>query len=373
MAEATSTPAYCRGVYRGDTSVGTNNIEQYACRPDWPETGPEAYYKLRTTFTQPISITLSHPAGIDLDLFLLVDGDPAQCYAADAALAIPNLSSGEHTIVVDGFAGDAGEYLLEIECQEPPFATPTPTAPAPPTATPTPTPPPTATPRPTITPTRPHLTYQLYLPSQPRGYPPPTPEPTLLVLQPGVDNYAGVANAYLNRWENSTNYAKVDRLALRQPDIMAPILRFDLSRIPANAHIVDARLGLWTLAQSNENPATVGLYKVNRPWNVNEVTWDEAAQGDPWASPGANAVPADREGQPVSVQIVDATRKWYEWDVTLLVQNWLRQPEANNGVVLKAFAEPRVLYHFASAGYHNPLARPKLTIRYWTPTPTAFP
>ena len=347
---------------------GSRQIDVYACKPAWPETGPEQLYRLHTSASQPITLTLSYPAtpGLDLDVFLLAHSDPEQCYGADASLSVSDLPPGDHLIVIDGYNGSAGDYALSVDCDEPPFATATPTYTPVPTATPTPTVSPTPTPTPGPTPTRPHLTYYAYLPTQGRTFPPPTPEPTTIVFQPGADGYEGVADSYLDAWANTANYANVDRMFLRQPDIMAPIIRFALTSLPSNAVVVEAKLSLWAISQSNDNPATVGLYQLNRSWNANEVTWQQATTEQTWNQPGANGVPSDRSDHPYDVQEVSQTAQWYEWDLTALVSSWLFDPASNDGLVLKAFAEPRVLYAFASADYNNPEARPKLTIRYWT-------
>ncbi len=368
-----ATPAFCQGVYRGDTTGGDRKIDSYPypCRPDWPETGPEHFYRLQTTASQPLTLTLSHAPlpGVDLDLFLFVNGDFEQCHGADASLNIQSLPPGDHLIAVDGFNDSEGPYTLQVSCDQPPFATPTPTDTPPASATPTPTVRPTSTPTPTTTPTRVPLAYYGFFPSELRGHPQPTPQPETLTLQPSDDGYKGLADSYLNAWEISANYANVDRLLLRQPDVMFPILRFELVGLPANAHIVEATLSLWALSQSNDNVAVVDLYQLNRAWTPSQVTWQQAVQGTPWGKPGAGAVPSDRYGLPHSQQAVGEIGVWQTWDMAPLVQSWLFDPAANHGILLKAQSEARVQYAFASAEYNNPGARPKLTIRFWTPSP----
>lgn len=361
-----ATPAFCNGIYRGDTSDGVRLLSYYGCRPDWPETGPEHFYSLHLTSSQPVTLTLSHPVepGLDLDLFLLTGSGATSCVYADATLHATDLAAGDYTIVVDGFNASSGPYQLQVDCTEAPFATSTPTTTALPTFTPTVTLSPSPTTVPTVTPTRSALTYFSYLPSQQEHFPPPTPQPTTIVLQESV------IDTYISAWENNTAYDMVDRLALRQPDVMAPLLSFSLSRLPANAYIVEARLGLWALNRSNSNPATVGAFRINRPWQARQTTWLHVSPDQSWAIPGANGTPTDRESSPRSTQIVQTAPAWHEWNITALVQEWLRDPKNNFGIILKANAEPRVLYQFASAEYGNPEARPKLTIRFWTPTPS---
>ena len=152
---------------------------------------------------------------------------------------------------------------------------------------------------------------------------------------------------------------------------MTPLITFDLTQLPTDTHIVGATLSLWALARTNANPAAVGVYRLNRPWSANTVTWQLAAAEQPWSTPGANAIPADRDAQPLDLQQVDAIQDWYNWNITELVQFWIRTPEQNHGIILKAFEPPKVYYAFAAADYHTITAHPKLTLHYWIPPSTS--
>jgi hypothetical protein len=60
-----------------------------------------------------------------------------------------------------------------------------------------------------------------------------------------------------------------------------------------------------------------------------------------WQQPGCNAVPGDRDGQPVTVFTVPAGASQGEWvaiDLTALVQSWVATPEHNCGMLLRAAA-----------------------------------
>ncbi|RME86267.1 MAG: DNRLRE domain-containing protein, partial [Caldilineae bacterium] len=224
---------------------------------------------------------------------------------------------------------------------------------------------------PTATPTRTHLVYYSFLPTLLQIYPPPTPEPQVITLQQGVDGYDGTLDTYLNAWDVEANYAEADRLALRQPDVMVPLIRFDLSTLPANAHVVDARLGVWVLTQTNSNAAVAGLYRLQKAWSTIEANWLRASAARPWDLPGANGVPGDREANPRDITTMTESLRWYEWNVTWLVREWLADPDSNYGVAIKALDVPKVFYAIASAEYHNAAARPRLSITFWTPTPPA--
>lgn len=129
-------PIGCDELALGDTSGAATNVDWYVCAPGWPETGPEAVYRL----TAPGGVTVDALLGglaEDLDLFVLTGASPSTCLAAgDNSLSLPNLAAGDYFLVVDGFDGAAGPYRLNVWCPlEPsPQISPTPTA----TATPMP-------------------------------------------------------------------------------------------------------------------------------------------------------------------------------------------------------------------------------------------
>jgi hypothetical protein len=69
---------------------------------------------------------------------------------------------------------------------------------------------------------------------------------------------------------------------------------------------------------------------------------------------------------------VDASSRWYAFDVTPMVQAWV-QGQANYGVIVKASGKVSVQYDFASREWPDPAYRPRLVVRYTvapTPTPT---
>lgn len=111
--------AACGALYEGDTDGWPARIDRYsACRPYWPERGPEAIYHLQLTNTTDLFASLFYDAAaVDLDLFLLDGPDPADCRAGeDASLAMPSLPAGDYYLVVDGYEGSAGPYQLQIHC-----------------------------------------------------------------------------------------------------------------------------------------------------------------------------------------------------------------------------------------------------------------
>ncbi|MBN1399881.1 MAG: DNRLRE domain-containing protein [Anaerolineae bacterium] len=153
-------PAYCKGVFSGDTGGKPNNTSRYGDL-SWDESGPEDVYVLHKTVTSDLNVRLVwEDWGLDLDIFLLSGPDPDLLMPGghgDYDFTYRDLQPGTYYIVVDGFEGSAGAYQLGIECE----GEPTPTATITPTPSPTFTPAlgfyplvfrqPTPTPRPTPT------------------------------------------------------------------------------------------------------------------------------------------------------------------------------------------------------------------------------
>ena len=140
-------------------------------------------------------------------------------------------------------------------------------------------------------------------------YPGLTPLPMATVeLQYGVNGFSGASDTYLSQWNPGANYGVAPQISLRSPNVFNGLLRFNLASVPSQAligGIHGAALSLQLLADGNGNESYVHGYKLNRSWNEAQATWTEATSGQPWGGPGANAVPADREGRPL-----DSRESW---------------------------------------------------------------
>jgi hypothetical protein len=360
----------CGATISRDTRDGVALVDRYSCRPHWDESGPEQVYLLELSQAQEVTAALTPdpPPHADLDLFLLHGPDPSACLAAgENSLQYSVPSPGQYYLVVDGYLGEAGPYVLRIDCPLDPQATATPTS----TTTPTPTesPTPTVTPTPTITPT-PTATvdpfiWDLWLPLTMRGWP-PSSVPLSLTLQQGISGYLGVHDTYLNRWEQSASYPDDELLLVRSHDVKAVLVRFDMSLLPREAVIAEATLALYVLNSSNNNPVSVAVHNVKRPWNSTTSTWLRASEGEEWEEAGCNG-PGDRYLTHEDVQDLTATETWYEWDVTRLAQTWINEPDLNHGVVLKGTAVPHVEYRLHASDSRQTELRPRLELRYWVP------
>jgi hypothetical protein len=103
-------------------AVATSEISGFSCS-SWDATGPELSYSLVAEQTGPITATLVEiETGQDLDLYVL---DGAAGCAADQCIAYGNAEAtfdavaGEtYHLVVDGYYGAAGGFVLDVACGE---------------------------------------------------------------------------------------------------------------------------------------------------------------------------------------------------------------------------------------------------------------
>jgi len=224
------------------------------------------------------------------------------------------------------------------------------------------------------------------------------------VFQQGLSGYTGVRDTWIstNDWaptpQDTVNYGQNDVLKVERNEGDNPLLRFDLSSIPANSMVVSATLGLYNLTQSNpggeSHPRRVNLYGVL-------VDWDEGNQEDspinvsgahgatgynafeyysgegtnvPWSERGMAAGLDFAEKYASYADVVD--EGWYTWDVTDLDRAWIRGEQPNFGVVLRDATGyedgNRDSREFVSTqATADPSRRPKLTVVYNPDVPFA--
>ncbi|MEZ4830407.1 MAG: DNRLRE domain-containing protein [Caldilineaceae bacterium] len=92
---------------------------------------------------------------------------------------------------------------------------------------------------------------------------------------------------------------------------------FDLSALPADATILDARLRMKPASFAGAPPISVSLGRVDEAWDEGSVTWDTQ--------------PMTTTGGP-SANVADLS--WVSWDVKPLVEAWHANPANNHGFVL---------------------------------------
>ena len=202
----------------------------------------------------------------------------------------------------------------------------------------------------------------------------PTATPTLpaptssLVLQQGLNGYAGAADTYISQVDPEANYDGQVRLAMKGDGSQSTLIHFELPEELRGREIVQASLQLRARYRDKTLPCTVGAYRMLRPWATSQATWQNATSTEPWGYPGV--WPADCEFLPLFERAMASGDEWYSFDITSAVNGWLANPASNFGVLVRGSACGAVTYQFSSSEDGAQEYRPRLLISYREPTPT---
>lgn len=138
------------------------------------------------------------------------------------------------------------------------------------------------------------------------------------------------------------------------------LLKFNLSGIPSNAHILDAKLSLY----HNPTPDPPGghagtntcyLQKVTSNWDEYSVTWN-------------NQPTTTTSYQIILPTSSYSTQDYLNIDVTTLVNQMVSNPATNYGLMIKLITEQTYRnLDFASGHCYDSASRPRLEILYSTP------
>ena len=179
------------------------------------------------------------------------------------------------------------------------------------------------------------------------------------------------SDTYVNSWYPSTNYDASRFIIVRQADVMAPLLQFDLTSM-ARREIRSARLELYAVRRTNSGDMTMSVHRVRRPWLSTQVTWAQASTGVAWDRAGCNGESTDRDAASCSTVTVNSEGKWYSLDVTEIVRAWTADISQNQGLVIKGGGGTSVQYELASRESDDTTLRPRLIVEAVLP-PTATP
>ncbi len=130
------------------------------------------------------------------------------------------------------------------------------------------------------------------------------------------------------------------------------LLRFNLSGLPAGARITKARLTL--IVHSNQHTNFFHVHPMTSIWGEDYATWNLAAEGVTWTTPGGDFDPAVF----VETGLPDSAPDWMVIDVTSLIsgeQGNLNAGAAANGLLLKADAGYNKVLTAEFTDYENAL------------------
>ncbi|MCK4368394.1 MAG: DNRLRE domain-containing protein [Dehalococcoidales bacterium] len=140
-------------------------------------------------------------------------------------------------------------------------------------------------------------------------------------------------------------------------DTCRAYLQFNLASIPANAVIVNARLGLYYYYTDNLSAALIGAYLVPGAWNESTITWNN--------QPAVVTTPEYTVNVPAL-----ATNAFIYWYISNMVKGWWDGSILNYGVMLKDYDESTIeaWKGFYSSDWGTASQRPVLIVTYFDPT-----
>lgn len=195
-----------------------------------------------------------------------------------------------------------------------------------------------------------------------------------VTLRRGLDGYDGVRDTYLKEEAPNTSHGSEQNVHIRESynTHKRALMRFDLSSIPRQATIVEARLALFFVAVYRGEAGEVGLYHLRRTWDEANATWISTGSGDSWSRPGCDDDLRDYDPAPFAEILFDDLNYYFYADITAAVRQWVAEPDNNYGFVIRGYSSADLRLSSSEDLEHQ---RPTLYVTYeippdWTPGPT---
>lgn len=206
-------------------------------------------------------------------------------------------------------------------------------------------------------------------------------QPVTVTLQQGVNGYAGTSDVSISTQyveytggNGSTTFndsqLNVFQTVGTGAYTIESLLRFSDLGIPAGAMVNGATLTLY-VDSWDPNPTLRGYYLL-APWSatpsssITQVGWLHRGTGQDWASPGALGVGSDIAASPTFVLSGITGNGGQSITVNLdpaVVQSWVNDPNANQGVLL-VNESPGAIVRINASDHTTIASRPKLSITY---------
>jgi pimeloyl-ACP methyl ester carboxylesterase len=195
-----------------------------------------------------------------------------------------------------------------------------------------------------------------------------------VVFQEGLNGYSGVEDTHIDAYSPNRNYSASSPLRAGYKQRRASLVKFNVAPIPQEAVIESATLQLYADGWSG-NGVPLSVYYITRTNVISEVTWEAASASQQWGQPGCEDTSTDRRASPEASVAVNRIDRWWEFDVTAVVQGWADGSLANNGLLLRGDSSYSSDYINFSSSEAVLADRPKLVVTYRGPAPiyTATP
>ncbi|UCE45801.1 MAG: DNRLRE domain-containing protein [Methanobacteriota archaeon] len=179
-------------------------------------------------------------------------------------------------------------------------------------------------------------------------------------IQP--DEGAG-QDAYIYQEKATENYGlerelRIDSEITRVNRIL---MRFDLSSIPSGAYVDNATLWMYQDPGGKGSDVAIRIHSLDVPFVESEVTWNKPSISAFWASPGGDYSPVV-----YFAGLIDNTDEWKDFEISNLVERWIRGTIPNNGMIIVPDETPGdSVKNFISSDEQTwAMYRPRLMINY---------
>ena len=190
-----------------------------------------------------------------------------------------------------------------------------------------------------------------------------------VVVDPTVNFPAPSQDCYLNQAAPTTSSCTAQELQVGASGGTQrnSLLQFNLSSIPKDSVVVNAKLGVYAFARANTTGKSVTAAPVKSAW-TNSATWNTTNGSTSWATSGGDVADAPTGGSifEVTNASVGSSLGWTHWYPTQTVQQWVAGTIENRGLLLKDAAGAAAnLVKFTSSEGTDPNYRPFLDVAYW--------
>lgn len=188
-------------------------------------------------------------------------------------------------------------------------------------------------------------------------------------LQEGLNGYAGTRDTYLSTYSKNSNYGQ-SSLLYDETSSYTQLFQFAIFQreggpVPDNAIIQSATLRVYKYSAYDP---LYSVYRMLRPWDEAQATWNVARNGESWSGLGASAAGTDYLATPDAQKQAPWSAGWLEFDVSASLQA-MQAGAANHGWRLRRTggdgANLKKLY--SSEATADPSKRPMLVVTYAAP------
>jgi hypothetical protein len=176
-------------------------------------------------------------------------------------------------------------------------------------------------------------------------------------IPPTIVTFSSTGDTWLDQVQPDANYHNDSLMQVGESfsfsNLYRPMIKFDISSLPAGTNIVSATLRLYVEGLNGSQNMTVGLYRINSDWTPSAVTWNSESGGD-------------FHPVPLSLPDVAWTTGWKEWPVPLeLINEWIDGVSPNHGLLLDYLGNKKNYnLQFATENHGTPSLHPQLVIEY---------